>query len=163
MPSLSVRIDSEDIGRLNRRVGALLQAVSHLEPIMAQGAEYMKNSTVNRILRTKMSPQGERWAALSDVTVRIKGHDSPLFHTGELAGSVNVKQADDHGFMISADAPYASYMQNGVKAKTKSKSRSRSKAVKMRTPARPFMGFSNENVRRITRMIKDYISNGGGQ
>jgi phage virion morphogenesis protein len=159
MPSLSVRLESADLARLNSRISKLLHDTLNLEPVWAEAAEYMKNSTANRILRTKMSPEGERWEALSDVTIALKGHDRPLFQSGELAGGINILDVSNDGFMITADAPYASYMQKGVK---KVKGAFKSKRPQPQIPARPFMGFSDENVRRISKMVRDYLANGGG-
>jgi len=159
MPSLSVSIDSGDIAKLNRRISKLLHDTLNLEPVMAEAAEYMKRSTVNRILRTKTSPDGERWAALSDVTIALKGHDQPLFQSGELSKGIDVLDVSKDGFMISAEAPHASYMQKGV---SKVKGAFKSKRPAPQVPARPFMGFSDENVRRISSMIRNYLANGGG-
>ena len=159
MPSLSVSIDSGDIAKLNRRISKLLHDTLDLEPVMAEAAEYMKRSTVNRILRTKTSPDGERWEALSDVTIALKGHDQPLFQTGGLADSVDVLDVSKDGFMISAEAPHASYMHKGVK---RVKGAFKSKRAEPQVPARPFMGFSDANVRRISSMIRNYLANGGG-
>ncbi|MEH2517482.1 phage gpG-like protein [Bradyrhizobium sp. AZCC 1610] len=158
MPSLSVRLDQQTLSRLNRRLAELLRDATDLEPVMQQAAQYMKNSTVNRIVRTKTSPGGERWAALSDVTAELKGHDQPLFHSGEMSRGINIADVSDDGFMIVADAPYASYMQRGV---SKVKGAFRSKRPSPQIPARPFMGYSEENIRRISKMIRAHIFNGG--
>jgi phage virion morphogenesis protein len=158
MPSLSVRLDADDLARLNRRLSKLLHDTLNLEPVWREAAEYMKMSTQNRILRTKTAPDGERWAALSDVTIELKGHDSQLFQSGEMAGSVDVLDVSNDGFMITTDAPYASYMHKGV---SRVKGAFKSKRPAPQIPARPFMGFSDENVRRISKMVRDYLANGG--
>src|ERR1700731_2859280 len=113
MPSIAVRLVADDLAKLNKRIKKLLHDALDLEPVMEEAAQYMKRSTVNRILRTKTSPEGERWQALSDVTIALKGHDRPLFESGELAGSINVEEVTSDGFVIAADADHASYMQNG--------------------------------------------------
>ncbi|WP_370201653.1 phage virion morphogenesis protein [Bradyrhizobium elkanii] len=56
-------------------------------------------------------------------------------------------------FQVVSDAKYSSYVQDGVK-------NSRGKYKKKTTPhspARPFMGFSAENARRISKMIRDHL------
>src|SRR5260221_12242483 len=115
MSSIAIKVEASDIHKLSRRISELLHDVLHLEPVMAEAAEYMKRSTVNRILRSKTSPDGERWEALRDVTVNLKGHDRILFETGELANSIQVSDVSNEGFMITDDAKHASYMQEGVK------------------------------------------------
>jgi phage virion morphogenesis protein len=153
MSGLALRIDEHDLRRLNKRISELLHDVLHLEPVIEEAAEYMKRSTVNRILRTKTSPDGERWEALRDVTVNLKGHDRILFETGDLANSIQVEDVTHDGFVLTATADHASYMQEGIK-------RTRGMIKNKTVPPRPFMGFSEENKRRIAIMIRDYLAHG---
>ncbi|SDK40545.1 phage virion morphogenesis protein [Bradyrhizobium ottawaense] len=154
MSGIAIKIDHNDIGRLNKRITELLHDVLHMEPVMAEAAEYMKRSTVNRVLRSKTSPDGERWEALRDVTVNLKGHDRILFEHGDLANSIQVGDVSNDGFMVIANAKHASYMQEGIE-------RTRGMIRNKKVPPRPFMGFSDENKRRISQMIRDYLAHGG--
>ncbi|WP_315729806.1 phage virion morphogenesis protein [Bradyrhizobium sp. SZCCHNRI2010] len=156
--SFGIQFDAADIARLSDRYARLLHAVDDLEPVMEQAAEYMQRSTINRILRTKTAPDGERWAALSDVTAQLKGHDRQLFETGELSRNIEVSDVSKHGFELTADTEYAIWMQKGVDTV---RGAFRSKRPRPQIPARPFMGFSEENVRRISKMIRDYLAHGG--
>jgi phage virion morphogenesis protein len=157
-----VAIDSGDVLKVSERIAKLLADTENLEPVMEQAAEYMQRSTINRILRTKRGPDGERWAALAEVTVELKGHDRPLFETGELSRSIEITDVSSHGFELTAETPYASYMQNGVaKMRAITDSRHTEGMGKGSIPARPFMGFSSENIKRITKMISDYLAHGG--
>lgn len=158
MPSLSVRLDSVTLAKLNRRLGELLHQATNLEPVMAQAAEYMKRSTVHRIERSKTSPSGERWAALSELTIALKGHSNQLFHSGEMSRGIDIQDVSDDGFMITSSAPYSSFMQKGVK---KVKGKYKSNKPSPQIPARPFMGYSEENVRRISKMLREHITKGG--
>ncbi|WP_396604892.1 phage virion morphogenesis protein [Bradyrhizobium sp. YCK136] len=160
MPSLSVRVDTATLARVHKRLATLLQQATNLEPVMREAAQYMLNSTVNRIKRTRTAPDGERWAALSDITAQLKGHDRPLFQSGGLLGGIRIADISSDGFMITSDAPHSSYMQRGVK---KMRGAFKSKRPSPQVPARPFMGFSDENVRRIGKMLRDHIKKGGGE
>jgi phage gpG-like protein len=155
MPSIAVRLVADDLAKLNKRIKKLLHDALDLEPVMEEAAQYMKRSTVNRILRSKTSPEGERWEALSDATIALKGHDRPLFASGELAAGIYVEEITPDGFVIAADSDHASYMQNGVAVV---KGAFKSKRPMPQIPARPFMGFSDENVRRISKMIRDHLA-----
>jgi phage virion morphogenesis protein len=155
MPSLSVRLDQADLSRINRRISHLLQAAENLEPVWQKAAEYMVRATKNRILREKRDPRGERWAALSEVTKELKGSDSILFETGSLARGIQILDVSHDGFMVTSEAPHSSWMQRGKARQTGFIKSNRP------VPARPFMGFSDENVRRISKMVRDYINNGG--
>jgi phage virion morphogenesis protein len=154
MAGLKLDIDGHDFRRLTRRISDLLHDVLELHTVYAQAAEYMKRSTENRILRSKTSPDGERWEALRDVTVNLKGHDRILFETGELANSIQISDVSNDEFELTSNAPQASYMQDGIK-------RTRGMIRNKRVPPRPFMGFSDENKRRIATMIRDYLAHGG--
>jgi phage virion morphogenesis protein len=154
MSGLALRIDEHDLRRLHKRIADLLHDTLHLEPVYEEAAEYMKRSTVNRILRTKTSPDGERWEALRDVTVNLKGHDRILFETGDLANSIRVEDVSHDGFVVTSTSDHASYMQDGVR-------RTRGMIKNKTVPPRPFMGFSDENKRRIAIMIRDYLAHGG--
>ena len=155
MPSIAVRLVADDLAKLNKRISKLLHDAVDLEPVWAEAAQYMKRSTVNRILRTRTSPEGERWQALSDVTIALKGHDRPLFESGELAVGIYVQEVTPDGFVLAADSDHASYMQNGVAVV---KGAFKSKRPMPQIPARPFMGFSDENVRRIRKMIRGHLA-----
>ncbi|TYO65521.1 phage virion morphogenesis protein [Bradyrhizobium hipponense] len=154
MAGLKLDVDDHDFRRLTRRIGDLLHDVLEMHTVYAQAAEYMKRSTENRLLRSKTSPDGERWEALRDVTVNLKGHDTILFETGELANSIQIGDVSNDGFELISNAPHASFMQEGIK-------RTRGMIKNKKVPARPFMGFSEENKRRIALMIRDYLAHGG--
>jgi phage virion morphogenesis protein len=161
MADFQVKIDTNDVRKLNKRIAELLHDSLHLEEVYAKAAEYMKRSTVNRIVRSKTGPDGERWAALRDVTIKLKnGNDSILFDSGDLSKGIQVEDVTHDGFVLSSTAlnkdgePYSSYVQEGVK-------RTRGMIKGKRIPPRPFMGFSDENKRRIAKMIRDYLAHGG--
>lgn len=150
--SLSFELDASLV---TARLHKLLQRTGNLSPAWQDAAEYMRNSTVNRILRTKKSPEGERWAALSEVTIELKGHDKPLFETGELSESIGVGDVSDEGFEIFSSSDHASYMQEGVQTL---RGAFRSKKPAPQVPPRPFMGFSDENMKRISQILHNYLT-----
>lgn len=153
---LQVNIDTGDLRKLNKRMSVLLQDALHLEEVYAQAAEYMKRATVNRIVRSKTGPDGERWEALREVTIKLReDHGSSiLFESGELSRSIQVDDVSHDGFVLGANAKYAATMQNGYGPTT---GMIKGKQI----PPRPFMGFSDENKRRISKMIRDYLAHGG--
>ena len=154
MAGLKLDVDDHDFRRLTRRIGELLHDILELHTVYAEAAQYMKRSTENRLLRSKTSPDGDRWEALRDVTVNLKGHDTILFETGDLSRSIEVSDVSNDGFELISNAPHASFMQDGIK-------RTRGMIKNKTVPPRPFMGFSDENKRRIARMIRDYLAHGG--
>jgi phage gpG-like protein len=112
-------------------------------------------------VRSKTDPDGERWAALREVTIKLKGgSESILFQSGELAKGIQVEDVTHDGFVLSSTAlnkegeSYSAYLQDGVR-------RTRGMIKGKKIPPRPFMGFSDENKRRIAKMVRDYLAHGG--
>jgi phage virion morphogenesis protein len=150
--ALSFKVQSKGLAELRSALTGLLERTQHLKEFNQEAATYMVRSTRNRILRSKRSPDGTPFAPLADLTVDVKGHSSILFETGNLARSVHVDHVDDHGFTISADADYARLTQDGRR-------RTRGRYDSNRSvPARPFIGISDANVQRISKMLRSYIA-----
>jgi phage virion morphogenesis protein len=122
----------------------------NLYPLMADIGQYMVRSTQNRILREKKSPKGDRWAELAQSTIDSKGHSSILFLTGDLAKGISVEDVSNTNVTIRSDSEYGSFHQKGWKHHGRP---GRTKRV----PARPFLGVSEENKRRIKKMLRDYL------
>jgi phage virion morphogenesis protein len=155
MTGIHLNVTVTGLKRLSARIDTLLARATNLQPFMEDAAEYMVRSTQNRILRQKVSPDGEPWEELSEYsTIRLKGHDSQLFETGELARSIEVDYVSSRSMRIIANTDYASYMQEGV-------GETGGMIPGKEVPARPFMGFSEANARRIGEMLRKHIFEGG--
>lgn len=154
MAGVSVRISSKELSALTGRLNKMVQRAEDLRPAMQEIGEYMQRSTVNRILRQKKSPEGDPWAELSELTISLKGHDRPLFQSGELADSINLKSVTNRGFTLQAGAKHASFQQKGVR---KVRGKYRSNKPSPQIPPRPFMGFSQENIKRISQILREYV------
>ncbi len=154
MAGVGLRVDTRELRKLTDRLNRMLHQAESLRPAMEEIGEYMQRSTQNRILRQKRSPSGDPWAELSELTIELKGHDRPLYQSGELAESIEVKNVNDRGVTIKANAPHASYMQGGVR---KVKGKYKSKRPSPQIPALPFMGFSEENLKRIAKILREHV------
>jgi phage virion morphogenesis protein len=150
MPQVAVRFNASVwLSRLNH----ILEHSEHLQPAIQEAAEYMVRSTRNRITGKKSdrhAPDGEPWAPLSEMTIEKKGHNQILYQSGELLDSIHIENVTNDGFTVIADSPHASYMQSGVK-------RTNGWVKGKKIPARPFIGFSEANIRRIAKILRDYI------
>ncbi|WP_316207398.1 phage virion morphogenesis protein [Bradyrhizobium sp. SZCCHNR3118] len=160
MADFQIRMNTQSLGELNKRLAKLLQNAEHMEPVWRQAAEYMVRSTQNRINRIQTDPNGVPWERLAQLTVELKGNDWPLYATGKLVKGIQVADVNNNGFRIESTAlnsdgeGYSTFLQHGVqnsRGKFKKKSGPHS-------PARPFMGFSKENVARISKMVRDHIA-----
>lgn len=147
-----MNVDRLDL--VTRRLDSIRNKISDLRPVLEEIGQYMVRSTQHRIVRSKTSPDGERWADNSDLTVELKGRNSPLYHTGNLSKSVRVTKLDANRVVVSATSPYASHNQHGV---NRVRGKYRSNRPPKQVSARPFMGLSDANVRRITKIVNDYV------
>jgi phage virion morphogenesis protein len=151
---VDVTLTQTDLRSLNKRLDGLVRRSQDLGPYFQDAGQYLVNATQHRILRSKRGPNGEKWPALSQATIDIKGHATPLYQSGDLARSIHVVAYDKSGLIVASDAPYAELMQYGFFPTTgfiKGK----------RIPARPFMGVSNQNVKVLSSMLKDYVAGRG--
>jgi phage virion morphogenesis protein len=151
---ISVRVQTAGLKKLDKIIGSLLARVNNPTPVLEDISEYMVRSIKNRIFSSKTAPDGTRWAKNSDLTVALKGFDSPLWHTGYLHKSIRVADVDREGFTITG-ADYGGYAQTGVQ-----NLRGRYASKRKTIPARPFLGISKENKVRIRRMLREYILSG---
>jgi phage gpG-like protein len=158
---LKVRIDTRALQKFSNKIGELAKRLNDYEPFVDDAAAYMVNVTRNRILRSKRGPDGEAWAPLSELTKDLKGSSTILFDSGELARSI-FDQKTRRGFEIVAGADYAPYMHYGVRPEKHGGSLLNKEGRRVQPrggiPARPFMGLSPENVRRITKMLRGHIA-----
>lgn len=159
MANFAVKMNSEGLATLNKRIAKLLHDAENMRPVWDEAAEYMVRSTQNRINKTQTGPDGSPWARLAELTVKLKGSDWPLYATGKLVEGIQVGHVSRSGFSIKSTATnsegenYSSWVQKGVR-RSKGKYK---KKTQPHSPARPFMGFSKENVARISKMIRDHM------
>lgn len=148
---LKITVEPRGFDRAAQRLNALANRLDDLEPAMAEIGRYMVRSTQNRILSSKTGPDGKRWARISKLTESLKGDDQIMFQSGELYRSIRATQASRDYVNIRSEAPYAPYLQRGVK---RVRGRYRSTTG---IPERPFLGISEENKRRIAKIISGYL------
>ena len=148
-----------NIDVLSDRLSKLISNATDLSEAMREGADYMVRSTQNRILRQKVSPSGKVWDMNGPATISIKGFNSPLFRTGALADGIRAQRVTRNGFTIASTArsgdgtDYGALMQKGIP-----KYKMRGMIKKRRVPARPFLGFSQENIRRLSQILKTHLT-----
>lgn len=151
---VQLRFSMRGMQQVTNHLDRLLQRARHAEPVLRRAADYMVRSTQHRLYQSKVDPDNRPWAELSDETYfrRMRSGDRTpdniLVHTGRLARSIRVDGVGDSDFRIVADPrdrrgrSYAGYHQTGTGY----------------MPERPFMGFSQTNINRITTMMRQYIA-----
>lgn len=155
---IGLKVNVKGLSALSKKLNALTGRLRNPEPILNDIAQYMVRVTQNRIIRTKTAPDGTKWAANSELTQYLKGRNSPLYASGNLAGSIKVTRKDRFGFTVGSSEESAAPNQFGVKVMS-GRYRSKTKP-KPQIPARPFLGFSDTNKVKIAKMMREYIASG---
>lgn len=132
----------EALERLRARAGA-----AGLRPALALCAEYMVESTKRRFASSS-APDGSAWAANAPATLERKRGGRPLVQSGQLARSIRWQYAGD-GVEIGTDR-FASEWRGGA-AVHQFGSRDG------RIPARPFLGFSHDDVQALEEIIAAHL------
>lgn len=162
----SIRLDG-DVRRLMRRL-------HHLEEVDLRGvslalAESLRTSTRERFKDTK-DPEGKVWEKSIRAT---REGGTTLTNTAGLKNSIK-SEADGTGFAIGTNKIYARTHQFGekgrkitIKAKT-SKGlvfniggqwiRKQQVTVKIKIPARPFLGISEDDMHEIRGTLEDVLA-----
>ncbi len=124
----------------------LLEALADPTPLLQTVGGILRDSTVNRIVNTKTSPDGEAWApwAMSTMLARTKRGTSGtglLYETGGLANSITF-EIQGNSVIVGSNSPVAPYLQNGTD----------------NMPARPFVGISQEDSDSIHSALADFLA-----
>ncbi len=160
---ISVHIDG-DTRRLLRRINHM--ADIDKKAVNGALASAMRTSTRQRF-RTQKSPEGKQWKD----SIRVSQHGGlTLSDTGRLKNSIR-SRANISGFAVGTNVIYARTHQLGengrtITAKTSSGLRFRGingnwvnkKNVRIVIPARPFLGFSEEDYAEIKATLNDVLS-----
>jgi phage virion morphogenesis protein len=155
---ISIRISQKSLREIDNKIKKLVERIDNPRPILNDIANYMVRVTQNRLTTTKKGPDGSRWSDNSELTQYLKGRNNPNYASGALASSISVTRRDRWGFSIGSKLAYAGYVQHGVKV-MKGRYQSKTKP-QPQIPARPFLGFSEQNKHKIAQMMREYIRTG---
>lgn len=153
-----------------RRLMARMKQFSELDKrqVTAAMAEAMRTSTLDRF-RNEKAPDGQRWK--QSIRASAEGGKT-LTNTARMKNSIH-SQSDASGFAVGTNTIYASTHQLGepgrkitIRAKT-SKGlvfridgkwiRKRQVTVKVKIPARPFLGLSEDDMQEIKATLEDAL------
>ena len=131
----------------SKKLSALLAKLKDTGPALQEIGQKAVESTQRRIRDTKISPDGSQFAPWSYATALARQKDGTsnrgiLFKTGNLLNSITF-QVTGNQVTIGADqsAPYARFLQEGT----------------MKMPARPFVGFSTEDLNMIRQVLRTHL------
>lgn len=126
-------------------LASLLKQLANPRPALEQIGEALVQSTRERLEKTKVSPEGQKWApwSLSTLLARRKKGTAArglLFDSGNLSNSIQAQVLGD-SVIVGASAKYASFLQNGTE----------------NMPARPFVGISRQDEARIHGILSAHL------
>lgn len=132
-------------------IKSLMNALNTLGSVKPALDEIGKNQQANvaaRIMFTKMSPEGKAWEPWAASTAKARGKrgtagNGLLYESGGLAESIKYMVSGEQ-VIISANAPYAGYLQNGTQ----------------HMPARPFIGWSAQDKKEGAEIMMNHIRKG---
>lgn len=161
MPSTSIRLDG-DVSALLRK----MRAYSELDKksLNAALAGAARESTLERF-RQSRAPSGKKWK--TSIRAAATGGKT-LIATSQLRGSIK-SYSDETGFAVGTNVKHGATHQFGEPGRTIRAKTSRGlrfqvdghwitkKQVKVKIPARPYLGLSEEDMQEIKATVEEFI------
>lgn len=160
----SIRLEGDTRAMLRK-----IKSFSELDKkkLNAALAAQTRTATLDRFKKGK-GPDGKLWEP--SARVKEKGGKT-LIQTAQLRNSIRVK-SDGSGFAVGTNLKHAATHQFGEKGRTIQARRAKNlrfqykgrwiskKKVKISIPARPFLGFSEDDQQEMKSTVEDYIGKG---
>lgn len=161
MPGYSIRLEGDTRAMLHA-----MSSISELDKknLNAALAEGMRESTLERFKQSK-DPTGRRWK--TSVRAATTGGKT-LIASAQLRNSIK-SASDESGFAVGTNVKHAATHQFGEPGRTIRAKKAKAlrfqiggkwvmkKQVKITVPARPFLGFSDEDTQEIKGTVEDFI------
>lgn len=141
---LEIRIESDAVGRLNRRISELAARLTDFRPLLESVGAEIESQTRRRISEENAAPDGTPWQPWSDdyAETRHGGH-SLLEGEGELLDSIQYLVEGDR-VVVGTNLVYGAIHQFG------------GDEVGIPIPARPYLGIGPENEEDLEAVINDW-------
>ena len=158
----SIRIEGDTRAMLRK-----IRSFSEIDKksINAALAEGVRESTLERFKESK-DPSGKKWKT----SIRASSENGKtLIQSSQLRNSIN-SVSDATGFAVGTNAKHAATHQFGEPGRTIRARKKKAlrfmvdgkwvskKQVRIRIPARPFLGLSDEDMREIKATVEDFIA-----
>ncbi len=161
MPGTSIRLEGD--------VSALLRKMRSYSEIDRKGlnaalAEGVRESTLERF-RQSRGPSGKKWK--TSIRAATTGGKT-LIDTAQLRNSIK-SRSDETGFAVGTNVKHGATHQFGEPGRTIRAKTSRGlrfqvggkwvtkKQVKVKIPARPFLGLSSEDMDEIKATVEEFV------
>ena len=158
--------------RLEGDTRAMLRKIRSFAEIDKRGinaalAEGVRESTLERFKQGR-DPEGKRWK--TSIRAASEGGKT-LIQSSQLRGSIHAR-SEPAGFAVGTNAKHVATHQFGEPGRTIRARRKKAlrfqvggrwvskKQVRIRIPARPFLGLSDEDMQEIKGTVEDFITRG---
>jgi len=139
--SVGMQVTGDEAVLIHLRLIRDLPTDYEYELLYSLGAE-IESQTRRRVLVEKTAPDGTPWAPWSPGYAATRGGgQSLLMDSGQMVMSL-YQRVESHAVVVGTNKVYAADHQFG----------------KDRLPARPFLGFSDDNLRDLESVATDYLS-----
>jgi phage virion morphogenesis protein len=153
--SVRIEVDIADLARVQAMLDSIAKADT--EPLMTDIGATLESSTRERIEETKTSPDGAAWPPNREGTSTLLAtgrhlRDSVAFIASassvEVGASWEFAHIHQFGATISPkNARFLSFVSGGKRVVAK----------KVTIPARPFVGLSDQDARKVERLTSDWL------
>lgn len=141
--SMGLRFDFDEVLDANRRFAILQKLVPSIELADAVGAE-VEDQVRARIGDEKESPDGQPWEPWSAAYAKTRqSNHSLLQNEGDLLDDITYEAFTDH-VLVGSNLVYFGVMNFGNEAQN--------------IPARPVLGFSDENVNDLQDVVSVFLN-----
>ena len=154
---MKIKIEVQD-AELQQGLQALIETGLDLTPVMADIGEALLNSTRQRF-SDQVSPEGEAWSPLSNVTKaqKKKNKDKILTEEGRLRRLLSVRAGKDH-VEVGSTRIYAGTHQFGAERRAYGTNKRGAPIPWGNIPARPFLGVSHNDKKTILEIIQKHLT-----
>jgi phage virion morphogenesis protein len=134
---------------VTRKLQDLIAKAGNLTPAMRKIGQYMLRQTNVERFGKQKDPEGKKWLNLKDKTWKKKKKPVILTEEGTLKSNQNFKAESLSVSIGTTEGPvYAAIHQFGGEA---------GKNHKVKIPARPFLGFNEENKKMAIEKIRIFL------
>lgn len=138
-----VELNLSEVEKLARKLNAFCLSSDDKERLLHGLGVELKEQTLDRF-DLEEDPKGDPWKAITEAYKRRKVLTSSggiLEREGDLKTRLTVQVNDEDSVTVFSPTPYAGFHQMGTK----------------KMPARPFFGFSTDNIDDLESMIERFL------
>lgn len=152
MAGVEVRVDDAEVRAALERLSRFADAPREA---LADIGEYMQRAVDDRFAAAQ-GPDGEAWQRNGAATLLRKRNPRILHESPLLRRSIHYR-ADDNDLVQGTKLAYAAVQQFGARQGAFGRTRRNAPIPWGDIPARPFLGFGDDDRREVMRLLEEHI------